>query len=115
MRPEPEDEPLELNDVLEPYDAPASDAYEQPYYPAGEPYEEEADAYGDPYDDEYSDEHEALDAETRLHATVNLLNAGSVLLGVFVVFLLLAMLLGLFSWLQNDIAHSLILLESGVR
>ena len=35
--------------------------------------------------------------------------------GVFVIFVLVAMLLGLFSWLKADILHSLTLLEGGIR
>ena len=58
---------------------------------------------------------DAWEHEGRVRTTMGVLNTFSVLLGVFVIFVLVAMLLGLFSWLRTDILHSLTLLEGGIR
>ena len=58
---------------------------------------------------------DAWEHEGHVRTTMGVLNTFSVLLGVFVIFVLVAMLLGLFSWLKADILHSLTLLEGGIR
>ena len=123
-QPGQEDETMELNDVLEPYRGPedgadrfAADggdydpyAYEEDEEPAYD--DEENDGYGIDEDEAMED---AWEHEGRVRTTMGVLNTFSVLLGVFVIFLLVAMLLGLFSWLRTDILHSLTLLEGGIR
>ena len=129
-----EDEPIELNDLLEPY-APAQDGYAplgQNGYAGqgGNPYQQEdydsQSPYGDhPYvdssyengdysDEGYSDYHEELDHEGRLRTAMGVFNSVSTLVGVVVILLLVGMLISLVSWLKSDIIHSLILLQSGI-
>ena len=74
--------------------------------------DEENDGYGIDEDEAMED---AWEHEGRVRTTMGVLNTFSVLLGVFVIFVLVAMLLGLFSWLRTDILHSLTLLEGGIR
>ena len=73
---------------------------------------DESDGYGAEEDEAVED---AWEHEGRVRTTMGVLNTFSVLLGVFVIFLLVAMLLGLFSWLKADSLHSLTLLEGGIR
>ena len=125
-QPGQEDEPMELNDVLEPYRGPedgadrfAADggdydpyAYEEDENEDFAYDEDESDGYGAEEDEAVED---AWEHEGRVRTTMGVLNTFSVLLGVFVIFLLVAMLLGLCSWLKADILHSLTLLEGGIR
>ena len=102
-----EEEPVELNDVLEPneeeqWDQEEEFVYDQPY-----------DPYDDPYE-EYSDEHEAIDHESRFHLAVGVLDLISIGVGIVVILALFAMLTTLIGWLQNDIMHSALLLQSGL-
>ena len=71
------------------------------------------EAYGGDDGDEAAED--AWEHEGHVRTTMGVLNTFSVLLGVFVIFVLVAMLLGLFSWLKADILHSLTLLEGGIR
>lgn len=115
-----EDEPIELNELLEPYDSQEQiatvDDYGDDEY--GEPME---DAYGSSYDpaleeeEDYSDYHEELDRAGRLHTAMGIFDSVSMVVGMVVIFLLVAMLVSLISWLRGDIAHSLALLKSGIQ
>ena len=122
---------MRLQEVLEPFQSPeegGGQAFyddEAPYAPYGEesPYEEgeayaqepyQEEAYGNPYEEEYSDYHEQLDHEGRLHTAMGVLNTAGVLVGVVVILVLVAMLFSLVSWLQNDILHSITLLQGGI-
>lgn len=108
---------VQLNDVLEPYqleDEPAAppedgdydDESQDPYdYNEGEPYEGE----------DYSDYHEALDHEGQMHTAIGVLNTASILAGVVVILVLVAMLLSLVSWLRGDILHTITLFQSGIQ
>ena len=102
-----EEEPVELNEVLEPNEEQQWDqeefVYDQPY-----------DPYDDPYLDDYSDEHEAIDHESRFHLAVGMLDLISICIGIVVILALVAMLATLVGWLQNDIMHSALLLQSGL-
>ncbi len=135
-----EDE-LRLDEVLEPYEqdepevyaaspdfAPYGDAQppyeEQPYdeNPSAyePPYEEENQpSYGDPYDEEYSDYHEAIDEAVsqagRFRVAMGVFDTVSILVGIGVILLLVAMLVSLVSWLRSDILHSALLLQSGLQ
>lgn len=140
-----DDEPIRLDEVLEPFD-PAQqpiqfyppvqdDAYadedynSNPYdvggYDAAEPYEDDLgyqsedydeDFENDPYaDEEYSDYHEALDHEGRLRTAMGVFNSVSTLVGVVVILVLVGMIISLISWLRADIIHSLALLQSGIN
>lgn len=136
-----EDE-LRLDEVLEPYEQGESDAYGdagQDFAPYGEdqppyeeqpydgnlssyeqPYEEENQPpYGDPYDEEYSDYHEAMDEAIneagRFRVAMGVFDTVSILVGIGVILLLVAMLVSLVGWLRSDILHSALLLQSGLQ
>jgi len=105
---------VELGDVLEPYGGhtgwteesyPEMD-YEDPYVQGF------ADGY---YADEYSEEHEAVDHEGRFSIAMGMFNLMSILIGIVVILLLVAMLLTLFNWLHSDITHSMMLMQSGLQ
>lgn len=109
-----EEPEVRLDDVLEP------DEKEQPwndqaaYLPQEEAYgvaEENPDAYVE----EYSDEQEALDHEGRFRIAMGMFNLVSMLVGVLVILLLVAVLMTLFQWLRSDILHSALLLQSGLQ
>lgn len=138
---EDEDAPLELGDVLEPFDPDASEGnealgtrrYEGNSFSApwreGDAYPDEAagsapddnlyldDPYGaePPYAEEYSDYHEELDQEERTRTAIGVFNLVSMLAGVAVILVLVAMLFSLLSWLRTDIVHSITLLQSGIQ
>ena len=107
-----EDEPMELQTVLEPYDQQEWD--EDPYE---EPHEEDYydPVYQQPYAEEYSDEHEAADNETRFRFAVGALDVISILAGIVVILVLVAMLVSLVDWLQSDILHSVLLFSSELK
>lgn len=120
----PEEEAFELDDVLEPYtpmDEPEYVHYRDnaaASHGASEDYPElpDEDEYYDPYDeDDYSADHEVLDREGKVRAAMGVFNSISVLAGVFVILVLLAMLVSLGSWLRRDILHSLALLQGGIQ
>lgn len=134
--PDPEDAPLELDDVLEPFDPEDGGTRRYPGggYPSfepGVPYPDQApaapdalppddfpaDPYADPqpYQEEYSDYHQELDQEERSRSLFSVFNVISTLAGVVVILLLTAMLFSLASWLRTDILHSITLLQSGLQ
>jgi len=106
-----EEPEVRLGDVLEP------DEKEQPwsdqYAPQDDVYAEEENP--DAYVEEYSDEQEALDHEGRFHIAMGMFNLVSMLVGVLVILLLVAVLMTLFQWLRSDILHSALLLQSGLQ
>ena len=143
-----EDAPLELNDLLEPFDplegshvpgAPGdNEAYGTRRYQGGAffappqdaaypdaPYEAAPETDGlypdDPYEaepsygEEYSDYHEELDQEERTRTAIGVFNLVSMLAGVAVILVLVAMLFSLLSWLRTDVVHSITLLQSGIQ
>lgn len=119
--PAAEEEPVRLDEVLEPYNAQAQQTYQisPEEYPSAPVYEEEEPsgaytAQGD-YEDDYSDDHEELDRGNRVRTAMNIFNTFSVLGGVVVILVLLAMVFSLYSWLRNDILHSLTLLQGGIQ
>lgn len=103
-----EEEQMELEDVLEPYrqwngqQEAAQDAYEYVQY-------------DEPYAEDYSDEHEALDSDSRFRMAMGLFDLISIFVGIVVILLLVAMLVSLFNWLQDDILHSALLMQSGLQ
>lgn len=107
-----EDEELQLEQVLEPYQY-----AEEPYDPAA--YVQEGMVYqpmeyaSDPEADyaEYLPEEEP---ENRFGVAVHVFDVLSSLVGVFVILILVAMLLTLVDWLRTDILHSFVLLQSGI-
>ena len=115
-----EEEALELEQVLEPYDqsfqydenvaydAPANgQMYQQVEY---QPYPEAG--YADYLSQEdYLDEEEP---ELRFGVAVHVFDVISSLVGVFVILILVAMLLTLVDWLRTDILHSFVMLQSGI-
>ena len=122
-----EDETLQLEQVLEPYDDQQlyaqqfqyddnvaydqeinNQLYEQVEY---EPYPEAG--YADYLaQDAYEDGEE--EPETRFGLAVHAFDMISSLIGVFVILILVAMLLTLIDWLRTDIFHSLLMLQSGI-
>ena len=120
----PEEEAFELDEVLEPYapmDEPEYVHYQDKAAYAGESSGEYADEYPqeeyyEPYDEaDYSDDHEALDREGKVRAAMGVFNSISILAGVVIILILLAMLVSLGSWLRRDILHSLALLQGGIQ
>lgn len=113
-----EEDALPLDQVLEPYEEDlysdrgtqeGYDAYDEPAY-------EDYDYAGDPaYEEEYSDDHEEMDRENKVRTAMGVFNTLSVLVGVVVILILVAMLASLFSWLRGDILHSLALLQGGIQ
>ena len=92
----------------------------EPAYDAQEPsYEEDQPPYGDPYDEEYSGYHEAMDEAMnqagRFKVAMGVFDTVSILVGIGVILLLVAMLVSLVSWLRSDILHSALLLQSGLQ
>ncbi len=131
-RGEHQEEELRLDDVLEPYDQdePADDEqsgqtfapYEDeagPLYGQQPSYGEQQPPYGDPYDEEYSGYHEAMDEAMnqagRFKVAMGVFDTVSILVGIGVILLLVAMLVSLVSWLRSDILHSAQLLQSGLQ
>lgn len=109
-----EEPEMRLNDVLEPDEKEAAWNGEAPYAPSDEQY----DAAGydpDAYVEEYSDEQEALDHEGRFRIAMGMFNLVSMLVGVVVILVLVAVLMTLFQWLRTDILHSALLLQSGLQ
>ena len=113
-----EDESLELGDVLQPYEEQPvgydNAVWQEEEYAEAEP--QYADMYVDqPYMEEYSEEHEQTDLETKFHIAMGVLDLISILVGVVVILVLVAMLVSLYHWLQNDILHSALLMQSGLK
>ena len=123
-----EEETLQLEQVLEPYDDQqaylqqfqydeplayedaSNDAqmYQQVSY---QPYPEAGYADYLPQEEEIE---EAGDAEMRFGVAAHIFDVISSLVGVFVILMLLAMLLTLIDWLRTDILHSFVMLQSGI-
>lgn len=111
---EQSDEPVELGEVLEPYGNHQWSQDQTQNMPQQEAYEE---TYLDEYQEfeDYSEEHEAADSETRFRVAIGVFDLISICLGIVVILLLISMLVTLFNWLRNDILHSALLLQSGLR
>ncbi|MBO5502201.1 MAG: hypothetical protein J6K73_07690 [Clostridia bacterium] len=118
-----EEEALQLEEVLEPYDDQQAYAFQ---YDEGIAYEEplnqdlyqQAEAlhypeagYADYLPQEEYDEEEP---ELRFGVAVHVFDMISSLVGVFVILVLVAMLLTLVDWLRTDILHSFVMLQSGI-
>lgn len=61
---------------------------------------------------EYSDDNEELDDTHRFHVAMNVFDLISVLAGLAVILVLVAILVSLITWLQSDITQSFTLLTS---
>lgn len=109
-----EEPEMYLDDVLEP-DEKERQWSEYPSFAAQEePYAASYDD-SDAYVEEYSDEQEALDHEGRFRIAMGMFDFVSMLVGVLVILLLVAVLVTLFQWLRSDILHSALLLQSGLQ
>ena len=108
-----EEERVELQEVLEPYrQTPATPQMDsQP----PEEYPEAYAQYEDPYMDEYSDVHDEADSEGRFRIAMGFFDLISIFVGIVVILILVAMLVSLISWLRDDILHSALLMQSGLR
>ncbi|MEG0995695.1 MAG: hypothetical protein RSB91_06205 [Clostridia bacterium] len=100
--PAQEEQPMELGDILEP-----DGGEEQP--PA---YED--DYLEPPYDAEYTDMRED-ESTGHFKVAMGVFDTVSILVGVVVILLLVALLLSLSNWLINDVMHSVMLLQSGLK
>ncbi len=63
-------------------------------------------------EEEYSDLNESLDDAHRFHMAMNVFNLISVLAGLAVILILVAILVSLITWLQSDITQSFTLITS---
>ncbi len=110
-----EDVAVELSDVLQPY------GKQEPYEEEEWTEEEAQDLQYDPmYTDQpemedYSEEEEEADFESRFHIAMGAFDLISILVGVAVILLLVAMLVLLFQWLKADILNSALLVQSGLQ
>ena len=66
-------------------------------------------------EEEYSDYNEELDDTHRFHVAMNVFNMVSVLEGLAVILVLVAILVSLLTWLQGDITQSFTLLASQLK
>ncbi len=109
------EEEIELSDVLQPYEQPKVYADEE--WLEGELQEPVYDPmYMDPMDlEDYSEEHEAVDYDTRFHIAMGMFDLISILVGIAVILALVAMFAALFQWLQNDLMNSALLMQSGLK
>lgn len=111
-----EEEELQLEQVLEPYQYAAQQQgyYEEPAYdPQGEPLYNTVDYQ--PYPEPgYADYQQEEEPGTRFGVAVHVFDIISSLVGVFVILILVAMLLTLVDWLRTDLLHSFVLLQSGI-
>lgn len=111
---EPQEDAVELGDVLEPYEP--QETYDEPYPAQDEAYYDEPYLEdGAEYIDEYSDEHEAIDIEGRFKVAMGVFDTVSILVGILVILALVAILMTLINWLRTDILHSALLLQSGLQ
>ena len=58
---------------------------------------------------------EALNQAGRFKVALGVFDSVSILVGIGVILLLVAMLVSLVSWLRSDILHSALLLQSGLQ
>ena len=76
------------------------------------------DGYGPEMDipeEDYAVYDEGLDNDHRFHLAMNAFNTASVFTGLVVIFALTALIISLVSWIQTDISHSFVLLQSGIQ
>lgn len=106
-----EEEPVELGEVLEPYDQ----QWKQEYAAYEETPPQYDQNYDETYADEYSDEHEAADIEGRFRIAMGVFDLASILVGIAVILVLVTMLVTLAQWLRSDILHSALLMQSGLQ
>lgn len=98
------EESVELEQVLQP---------EQQW--AEESWQEEPAAFETYFqEDDFPDQEEA-DSESRFRIAMGVFDLVSILIGIGVILLLVALLFILFQWLRNDILHSALLLQSGLQ
>lgn len=125
-----EDEPMQLGDLLEPFDH--GEAYDQPYDLNYDNVEYTQQQYDDPEymgedygdsqygdeaytEDDYSDLHEEIDVLGRFKVAMGVFDTISVFVGIVAILGLVAILMSLISWLQTDIMHSVLLIQSGLQ
>ena len=109
------EEDVQLEDMLQPYEeGPAEESFwQEKFAPEETQYDQ---MYVDqPYLEEYSDEREEADLESRVHIAMGVLDLISIVIGIAVILVLVAMFVSLFSWLRNDILNSAVLMQSGLK
>lgn len=88
-----------------------------------ESYDYEPEDFGEPdglspqypyYDDADEDEIDEADSEQRFHVAMGVFNFISVLAGVVVILMMVALLISLFTWLRSDMMDSFKLLTQGL-
>ena len=83
------------------------DEPETPYAPEDDP-DDRYDA-----DDDY--ENEALDSAHRFRIAMGVFDTVSVLVGVIVILVLVALLVSLYAWLRTDVTHTFALLQTRLQ
>lgn len=111
-----EDEPLIMDDVLEP----SGDAGEGYDGAQADLDESRAPVYQDMYlgYDEYADDdagEQYEESNGRFKVAMSIFNVISTLVGILLILLLVALLFSLFNWLETDIRHSFVLLQSNLQ
>ena len=105
---EPE-EAVELSEALEPYAEDEWNDLQGDYVLPQDPYE------NDDYTVEYSEEHEELDHESRFRIAIGAFDLVSIVIGILVILVLVAMLFTLLDWLRSDVRQTAILMQSGLQ
>ena len=98
------EESVELEQVLQP---------DQQW--AEETWQDDPAAYEPYVQEEYSAYQEEADSESRFRIAMGVFDLVSILIGIGVILLLVALLFILFQWLRNDILHSALLIQSGLQ
>ncbi|NLO86254.1 MAG: hypothetical protein GX096_12665, partial [Clostridiales bacterium] len=65
--------------------------------------------------EEYSDYHEEMDILGRFKVAMGVFDTISIFMGILVILGLVAILMSLISWLESDIMHSVLLIQSGLQ
>lgn len=108
-----EEEAVELGEVLEPYEEPIQWADEQPYEQNQPSYEELYPQEPVEVYDEYIEDE--LDHEGRFRIAMGMFDLVSILVGMAVILMLVAMLFTLFNWLKSDVLNSALFIQSGIQ
>ena len=105
-----------LEQVLEPYEQQWADENDYSAEEYTEAFEEEYPAdYEEFYGEDYSAEHAEADSEDRFRIAMGLFDLISIVIGIAVILVLVSLLITLLNWLRNDVLHSAMFLQSGLK